>query len=151
MMKMNDKGDRKAPAYDMLKKDPMLGCASAEELYAWNVETIGPEFFDRFGTPTEAQKQLERATYLVRYSATNCPSELTALLTELYERGKEWTCPEYSVKHERIEFGYKDQVYKIRAGTLDLDTGTFEEHAPEILRELQAFGCDYGVYDGYLD
>ena len=56
-----------------------------------------------------------------------------------------------SVKNARIDFGYKDKVYSLRASALGMDDGIMEKYAPAIMESMRICGVNYAEYLGYLD
>lgn len=112
---------------------------------------INEPLFYQFGELTEEQKGRSRATKIVRCESALAPAEIQKFLTEWRGRAKTYTFKGLCVRGESIIFGYGDRLYKINGSTLNMDSGDFEEMAPDLLKSLQEFGCNYGIYLGYLD
>jgi len=112
---------------------------------------ISAPLFHEFGELTQEQLKRRRATKLVRCESALAPPKIQDFLSEWKERAGTYTFKGLYVRNESIIFGYGDRIYKINSDTLGIAPGDFEEMAPDILKSMQEFGCNYGLYMGFLD
>ena len=112
---------------------------------------ISAPLFYEFGELTQEQQKRRRATKLVRCESALAPPEIQGFLSDWKKRAGTYTFKDLYVRNESIIFGYGDRIYKINSDTLGVAPGDFEEMAPDILRSMQEFGCNYGLYTGFLD